>query len=207
MRDVLRCIDVLCPEWHKSGHAHSSRFSAARLPVFPFSGSAVFFCTVDAKAKIGYTAGMTDLTAGITSRVKGRDIYYTLTWSPLTKADKYEITLRVPAVAGVFELYRMDEEKRLNLLAVTHAWYGGLRSQLREAVDPDATNNPVKKAAVSGADLYYRYAPSDKLETLLDVVWFLHNAYFPGDVRVENSGRYDNIYLNERAPDRLYWMD
>ena len=45
------------------------------------------------------------------------------------------------------------------------------------------------------------------LETLLDVVWFLHNAYFPGDVRVENSGRYDNIYLNERAPDRLYWMD
>lgn len=150
---------------------------------------------------------MADLTAGITAVTKGQDIYYTLTWSPLTKADKYKITTGVPSVAGIFELYRMDKEKRLNLLAVTHAWYGGLRSQLREAVDPDAASNPIRKAAVTDADLYYRYAPSDNLDALLDVVWFLHNVYFPNNVRVHNSGKYDNIYLDERAPDRVHWVE
>ncbi len=152
-------------------------------------------------------SGMNDLKAGIISRVKGRDVYYTLTWSPLTKADKYEVTMKVPSVAGIYELYRMDGEKKLNLLAVTHAWYGGLRSQIREAIDPEATRDPVKRAAITDAELYYRYAPADNLDTLLDVVWFLHGNYFPEDVRVQNSGRYANIYLDEKAPDRVYWLE
>ena len=79
---------------------------------------------------------MFDLAPGISGKVKKNEIYYTLVWSALKKADKYEITLKVPSVSGLYELYRMDKEKKLNLLAVTHAWYGGLRSQLRAAVDP-----------------------------------------------------------------------
>lgn len=150
---------------------------------------------------------MFDLKPGITRTVKKGEAYYTLVWSPLTKADKYEITMRVPSVAGLFELYKMDKDKKLNLLAVTHAWYGGLRSQLRAAVDPDATSDPVKKAELEDADLYYRYAVSDSLPDILDVVWFLHSTYFPADVRVEHSGRYTRVYLDEKAPDRVYWLD
>lgn len=144
---------------------------------------------------------------GISGKVDHGNIYYTLVWSPLTKADKYEVTLRVPSVAGLFELYRMDKDKKLNLLAVTHAWYGGLRSEIRAAIDPDATTDPVKKAELADAELYYRYAMSNSFPDILDVVWFLHTTYFPDDVRVENSGRYPRMYLNEKAPDRVYWLE
>jgi hypothetical protein len=150
---------------------------------------------------------MTEMVPGVSRVVKKDEAYYTLVWSPLKKADKYEITLKVPSVAGLYELYKMDKQKKLNLLSVTHAWYGGLRSQLRAAVDPDATNDPVRKAELEDTELYYRYAPSGSLEDILDVVWFLHSTYFPDDVRVEDSGRYTRIYLNEKAPDRVYWLD
>lgn len=150
---------------------------------------------------------MNELTPGISVHVKKGEAYYTVVWSPLKKADKYEITLKVPSVAGLYELYRMDKEKKLNLLSVTHAWYGGLRSQLRAAVDPELTDDPVRKAEIENAELYFRYAPSDSLDNILDVVWFLHTTYFPNDVRVDHSGRYPRMYLNEKAPDKLYWLE
>jgi hypothetical protein len=150
---------------------------------------------------------MFELLPGITGKVKKGEIYYTVVWSPLTKADRYEITLRVPAVAGLYELYRMDKEKKLNLLAVTHAWYGGLRSQLRMTVDPDLANDPARKAEIEDAELYYRYTVSNSFPDILDVVWFLHTTYFPNDVRVDHSGRYSRMYLDEKAPDKVYWLD
>ncbi|ULQ59191.1 hypothetical protein K7I13_11900 [Brucepastera parasyntrophica] len=143
----------------------------------------------------------------ITVKIKNTEAFYTLNWSALKKADKYEITLQVPSVSGIYELYRMDETKKLNLLAVTHAWYGGLRSQLRAAIDPEATNDESKKELLEDAELYYRYSASNSFPDMLDVVWFLHSTYFPDDVRVENSGRYTRIYLIEKAPDRVYWLD
>ena len=150
---------------------------------------------------------MFDLAPGISGKVKKNEIYYTLVWSALKKADKYEITLKVPSVSGLYELYRMDKEKKLNLLAVTHAWYGGLRSQLRASVDPELTDDPVRRAEIENSELYYRYTVSNCLDDILDVVWFLHSTYFPGDVRVDHSGRYARMYLNEKAPDRVYWLD
>lgn len=150
---------------------------------------------------------MYEMKPKISLEIKNDEAYYTLIWSPLTKADKYEVTLKVPSVSGIFELYSMDENKKLNLLSVTHAWYGGLRSQIRASIDPDATNDPVKIAVLEDAELYYRYSMSDSFPMLLDVVWFLHTTYFPNDVRVEHSGRYERMYLNEKAPDRIYWLD
>jgi len=150
---------------------------------------------------------MFDLNPGISDTKKNGEIYYTVVWSALKKADKYEITLKVPSVAGLYELYRMDKEKKLNLLAVTHAWYGGLRSQLRAVIDPELTNDPVRKAELENGDLYYRYTVSNSFPDILDVVWFLHSTYFPDDIRVEHSGRYPRMYLDEKAPDKVYWME
>lgn len=150
---------------------------------------------------------MFDLKTGITGKIKKGEIYYTVVWSALKKADKYEISLKVPSVAGLYELYRMDKEKKLNLLAVTHAWYGGLRSQLRAIIDPELTDDPVRKAEIENGDLYYRYTTSDSFPDILDVIWFLHSTYFPKDVRVEHSGRYGRMYLEEKAPDKVFWME
>ncbi len=135
--------------------------------------------------------------------------YYILTWSPLTKADKYKINTAVPAVSGVYELYRMDKEKKLNLLSVTHAWYGGLRSNIREAIDPDTKTDPELRKLLEDdeTEIYYRYSCSDSFGDLLDVVWFLHSSYFPGDIRIESSKRYENFFLSERAPDKVYWLE
>lgn len=149
---------------------------------------------------------MFDLIPGISGKIKNTEIYYTVVWSALTKADKYDITLKVPAVAGLYELYRMDKEKKLNLLSVTHAWYGGLRSQLRAAVDPDLTSDPLRKAELEDGQVYFRYATSNSFPDILDVVWFLHTTYFPNDVRVDHSERYSRMYLEEKAPDKVYWM-
>ena len=86
----------------------------------------------------------------------GHDVYYTLTWTALTCADKYKVTTAVPAVAGMYELYYMDTHKRLNLLTITHAWYGGLRSNLRQAIDPFHTHDLSLRTLLEQAPLYYR---------------------------------------------------
>jgi len=150
---------------------------------------------------------MFDLAPGITGIKKKEEIHYTVVWSALKKADKYEITLKVPSVAGLYELYRMDEEKKLNLIAVTHAWYGGLRSQLRAAIDPELSNDPLRKAELENSEIWYRYTVSDSFPDILDIVWFLHCSYFPHDVRVEHSGRYPRMYLQEKSPDKVFWKD
>ncbi len=150
---------------------------------------------------------MFEMKPSLTASVAGTVVSYTLVWSALKKADKYEINTSVPSVSGLYELYRMDEKKKLNLLAVTHAWYGGLRSQLRAAVDPDATTDPLRRSQIENEELWYRYCPSDSFPSLLDAVWFLHSVYFPHDIRVEPSGRYATIRVQEKAPDKVHWLD
>ena len=135
------------------------------------------------------------------------DVYYTLIWTALIRADKYKITTSVPAVAGLYELYYMDKHHRLNLLAITHAWSGGLRSNLRQAIDPFHTHDSSLRDVLENAPLYYRYSCSHSFDDLLDVVWFLHTTYFPDDVRVEHSQRYRKIFLQEQAPDKIFWLD
>ncbi len=134
-------------------------------------------------------------------------VYYHLSWSALTFADKYRISTSVPAVAGLYELYYMDTHKRLNMLAITDTWYGGLRSRIRKAIDPYAMHNPEYRELLENAPIYYRYSCSDSFGDLLDAVWFLHSMYFPDDVRVEHSQRYKKIFLKETAPDRVYWLE
>ena len=152
---------------------------------------------------------MFDMEPVIIKKIFKNQPHYILTWSPLKKADKYQINRAVPAMSGVYELYKMDKEKHLNLLSVTHAWYGGLRSNIREAIDPDTKTDPERKKILEDDDieLYYRYSCSASFGDLLDVVWFLHSTYFPDDIRVESSNRYENFFLTERAPDKVYWLE
>ncbi len=149
------------------------------------------------------------MEAKITKRIFDDEAYYQLVWSPLAQADKYTIGRVVPAVSGIFELYRMDDEKHLNLLTSTHAWYGGLRSNIREAIDPmNKTDPEIKKLLEEEEEhLYYRYSCCDSFKDMLDVVWFLHSSYFPDDIRVEHSNRYENFFLDEKSPDKVFWLE
>lgn len=150
---------------------------------------------------------MFELNPSIEKKMFKGEPHYLLTWSPLTVADKYKISRSVPSVSGIYELYKMDKEKKLNLLSITHAWYGGLRSNIREAIDPFASSNASRRKELENAVLYYRYSCCDSFKDMLDVVWFLHNEYFHDDVRVESSNRYENFYLTEQSSDKLFWME
>jgi len=147
------------------------------------------------------------MNCGITVKVKKEDAYYFVQWSPLCKADKYDIISKVPTLAGVFEIYWMDESERLRLFVVGQTNYGGLRSELRRITDPELCANDEKaKKILEEKDIWYRYAPTDSANIMADIVWFFMQTYFPERNSSAHSGRYKNIFLKESAPDKLIWV-
>ena len=146
---------------------------------------------------------------GITSlKKKGyvNDIFYFVKWSPLAVADRWEINAKVPSVAGIFEIYWMDETKRLRMYNIGQTHYGGLRSELRRLTDPELCNDPAARQLLEDKEIWYRYAPSDSAKDMADVVWFFMKTYFPENPPADHSGRYRKIYLTESEPDKLIWV-
>ena len=104
----------------------------------------------------------------ITKAVDGTSAYFTVYWSRLRKAEKYDIIQKVPSVSGIFELYYKDEQKKLNLLYVAKAYYGGLMNELRKRTDPELEDNEKRRKILSDRDCYYRYSPSDSYKDMTD---------------------------------------
>ena len=147
------------------------------------------------------------MKCGITATEKHGDIYYFVQWSALSKADRYDIITKVPALAGVFEIYWMDESNRLRLFVVGSTNYGGLRSEIRRITDPELCKNDANaRKILEEKEIWYRYAPTDSANIMSDVVWFFMQTYFPEKGSLKHSGRYENIYLKESAPDKLMWV-
>ncbi|MDR1950305.1 MAG: hypothetical protein LBQ38_13005 [Spirochaetaceae bacterium] len=143
---------------------------------------------------------------GITFRAQDKVVHYSITWSPLSLADRWTINARVPSVAGIYEIYWMDDHKHLRMLSVGDTHYGGLRTELRRLTDPELIEDPKTKKILEDAEIWFRYAPSNSAAVMSDVVWFFRKTYFPENPGVEHSGRYEKIYMNESAPDKLIWV-
>ena len=135
------------------------------------------------------------------------DIHYCVNWSAMAKADRWEINAKVPSVAGIYEIYWMDENKRLRMYEVGQTHYGGLRSELRRLTDPDLCYDAEKKDILENREIWYRYSCSNSAQNMADVIWFLMTTYFPEDTPESHSGRYENIFLSESAPDKLTWVE
>ena len=131
----------------------------------------------------------------IIKRVKDGDAYFSVLWSGLKKAEKYDINGSVPAESGVFELYYMDDSKRLNLMYIERVWFGGLRSTIRKLTDPELEFDQKWKDILSRYDCYYRYTLSANSRDMEDVLFYFSEVLFPGSGRCFSSGRYNNIYL------------
>ncbi len=144
----------------------------------------------------------------IVTKLIDNDIaYYTLRWSRITKADKFTIINSVPAQAGIFELYYMDDHKKLNLIRVSRVWYGGLRSRLRRLTDPELEEDAERRALLERYDCYYRYSVIGSRDDMQDILFFFAGRYMPGDTTVPHSGRYAEIYLREESPDKIVTID
>ena len=133
-------------------------------------------------------------------------IRYYVNWSPLAKSDRWEINAKVPSVAGIYEIYWMDETNHLRLFNLGQTHYGGLRSEIRRLTDAELTNDPEIKKILTDKEIWYRYAPSNSKDNMADVIWFFMDTYFPEKQAVNHSGRYKMIYISESEPDKLIWV-
>ncbi|MDR2617260.1 MAG: hypothetical protein LBC62_00180 [Treponema sp.] len=143
---------------------------------------------------------------GVRVQEKGEDGYYFIQWSPLAVAERWTISAKVPAVAGVYEIYWMDDHGHLRMLAVGNTHYGGLRSELRRLTDAELTLDAKARQILEHEEIWFRYAPTNSATAMSDVVWFFRKTYFPENPGVEPSGKYRKIFLKESAPDKLIWV-
>jgi hypothetical protein len=143
---------------------------------------------------------------GITAREKGKEVHYSVKWSPLEKADRWTINAKVPSVAGIYEIYWMDDHSHLRMFSVGITHYGGLRTELRRLTDPELAENENTKKILEDEEIWFRYAPSNSAMVMADVLWFFKKTYFPENPGTEHSGRYEKIFMNESAPDKLIWV-
>jgi hypothetical protein len=143
---------------------------------------------------------------GVSVREKGENGYYFVQWSPLAVAERWTIAAKVPAVAGIYEIYWMDDHEHLRMLAVGNTRYGGLRSELRRLTDAELTLDAKARQILEDEEIWFRYAPTNSAAAMSDVVWFFRKTYFPENPGVEPSGRYRKIFMKESEPDKLIWV-
>ncbi|MCL2472599.1 MAG: hypothetical protein FWF26_02875 [Treponema sp.] len=143
---------------------------------------------------------------GITAQEKGDSVYYSIQWSPLELAERWTINAKVPSVAGIYEIYWMDEYNHLRMMAVGDTHYGGLRSEIRRLTDPELTLDAKTRETLENKEIWFRYAPSNSADVMSDVIWFFRKTYFPENPGVEHSGRFEKIFMKESAPDKLIWV-
>ncbi len=135
--------------------------------------------------------------------IRERSVYFTVSWSRLKKGDKYEIVRSVPADAGIYELYYMDEKEKLCLFHVGKSWYGGLRSEIRLRTDAELETDPARKSILEDHDCWYRWSLLSNSDDMADILFFFAQSYLPGSTTVHASGRYERIFVKEIDADKI----
>jgi len=146
------------------------------------------------------------MEAGVTSKEKDEIVHYFITWSPLEIAERWTISAKVPSVAGVYEIYWMDDHDHLRMFSVGQTHYGGLRTEIRRLIDPELALDAKTKKTLEDEEIWFRYFPCNSSKIMTDIVWFFRQTYFPENPGVEHSGRFKKIYINESAPNKLIWV-
>jgi len=139
----------------------------------------------------------------VQKRIRGKDAYFTVSWSRLRKGEKYEIVRSVPSEAGIYELYYMDFKKKLCLFHVGKSWYGGLRNEIRLRTDVELENDAVRKALLEKYDCWYRWSLLSSSDDMADILFFFAQTHLPGTLSVHHSGRYARIFVNEEDADKI----
>ncbi|MDR3201197.1 MAG: hypothetical protein LBT68_07030 [Spirochaetales bacterium] len=136
--------------------------------------------------------------AVVQKEVRGARAYYTVSWSPLQKAEKYTIQKSVPAMSGLYELYFRNAEGKLNLFYYDKAWLGGLRAMIRELTDPILLQQrPELLAIVSKHECFYRFVQCDSLPDMEDILSWISVSCKHGEGGLAPSGRYEEIRVKE----------
>ena len=139
----------------------------------------------------------------VIKKVEENSVYFIIKWSRLTKAEKYEIIRCVPSVPGIYELYFEDKKKKLNLFFLARAYYGGLRYMIRKRTDPELEDDPERRKILNTYTCYYRYTVLQSYNDMSDILFFFKQTYSLQNKSMQSSGRYENIFLEEKSDDKI----
>ncbi len=114
---------------------------------------------------------------------------YTVKWSPYILMDKYLIHRIVPSEKGIFQVFQKND-RRLDLIMMDKAFYGGLRNRLRELIDPLYMGYNPYRYEIQESSCYLRYSLVSLQDDMDDLLHF-----FTGIV---GTGRYDDIMVEEK---------
>jgi hypothetical protein len=130
-------------------------------------------------------------------KVKAGIAVYTVHWSAIQKAHKYKITGSVPARPGLFELYYKTGENDFKLFYMERVWYGGLRSEIRRASDPDEVTDSARQKVLAEKECYYRYTIVETKQDMQDLLHRYSVALLPDRIPPAHSGRYLKIFIDD----------
>jgi hypothetical protein len=97
----------------------------------------------------------------------------------------------------------MDEKKKLNLFHAGKSWYGGLRNEIRQHMDPELTRDGKRRAILEEHECWYRWSLVSNIEDMADLLFFFAQTYLPGTPSVHPSGRYAHVFVKEVDADRI----
>ena len=124
----------------------------------------------------------------ILSRENNGIACFTVHWSPYILMDRFMIHGIVPSDGGIFQVFK-KEDRKLEMIMVERAFYGGLRNRIRELIDPLYMGyNPFRKEIQEG-ECYVRYSLVNLQDDMDDLM-----HYFTGK---PSTGRYTDILVNE----------
>ncbi|NNM66470.1 MAG: hypothetical protein HKM06_00510 [Spirochaetales bacterium] len=129
--------------------------------------------------------------------IRGDQAFFRVPWTPLRLADRHDIALQVPSVAGLFQIFWEDGRKRLHPFASDTAWYGGVRTKLAEAIDVDHEHDPARKKILEEHRLFYRYAVCESWNDLQDLGCLYTMIEQPQKTPPASSGRFKTLHLSE----------
>ncbi|MFP4643456.1 MAG: hypothetical protein ACLFM0_03800 [Spirochaetales bacterium] len=135
----------------------------------------------------------------VSKQIRGDDAYYTVVWSRIQRATKSTVIGSVPSVAGIFELYVVDQGNTPNLVRTSRAWYGGLRHALRELSDPHACKDRRILMFLKSRSLYFRYTACESNDDMDDVLSYLATLSPRAVGDALPSGRFRDIYVKQHA--------
>ncbi|MBN2511281.1 MAG: hypothetical protein JXB03_13455 [Spirochaetales bacterium] len=139
----------------------------------------------------------------IKKKVIPPDAQFTVHWSPILPGDRFTIRQKVPSMSGIYQLFYQDPYKKLVLIDMDIAWYGGLRANLRDFSDPDKERDPKIKEILESKKLFCRYTLSESFRDLTDVLSLLAMEEFENWEEFETTGRYEHIFLIEDSPNKI----
>jgi hypothetical protein len=132
--------------------------------------------------------------------VIGRDVYYTLAWSPVYPYDKYDAMRKMPELAGIISLLYMNQSRH-DYLIFYACHRDGCRVGFKKFMDPLGTRYPDIVRDLDLSRLYYKFTVIDEgnMRDMQDIMYWLIRTHRPrfNEAMFKDSQRFENIYINE----------